>query len=75
MVTVYRGQNWKLAVYGRDHGVPHFHIEGRGYRCSISIETGALIVGTAPGAVLRAARIWAAANRAELMRVWTELNE
>jgi hypothetical protein len=40
MVTVYRGQNWKLAVYGRDHGVPHFHIEGPGYRCSIAIETG-----------------------------------
>jgi hypothetical protein len=24
MVTMHRAGNWKIAVYGRDHGVPHF---------------------------------------------------
>ena len=43
MVTVYRGTGWKIAVYGRDHGVPHFHVEGPGFRCSVGIETGELI--------------------------------
>jgi hypothetical protein len=26
---MFRGAGWKIAVYGRDHGIPHFHIEGR----------------------------------------------
>jgi hypothetical protein len=27
MVTIHRGSNWKIALYARDHGIPHFHIE------------------------------------------------
>jgi hypothetical protein len=47
MVSVHRGANWKIAVYGREHGVPHFHIEGPDFRCSVSIRTLDVIVGTA----------------------------
>lgn len=74
MVTVYRAPSWKLAVYGRDHGVPHVHIEGPGYRCSVAIETGEMIIGTAPALVRRAAVEWIAENRTELMALWLELN-
>ena len=74
MVTVHHGAAWKLAVYGREHGVPHFHIEGPGYRCSVGIATLEPIVGAAPPAVLRAARAWAHENQATLLRLWRELN-
>jgi hypothetical protein len=75
MVTVYRGSHWKITVYGREHGVPHYHIEGAGYRCSVRIATQDVIIGSAPADVLRAAEVWARANRAALLAKWQELNE
>ena len=61
MVTMYRGPRWKIAVYGRDHGVPHFHIEGPDFRCSVAIATLELIVGTVPTAVMKT--LWIGQNR------------
>jgi hypothetical protein len=26
MTTVHRNRNWKIQVFGREHGVPHFHV-------------------------------------------------
>ena len=75
MVTVHRGSGWKIAIYAQEHGVPHFHIEGPDYRCSIAIETLDLIIGSAPAPVLRSARTWAEENRAILWAKWKELNE
>jgi hypothetical protein len=66
---------WKIAVYGREHGVPHFHVEGRGFRCSVSIETQEPIIGVAPAAILKTACAWAREHRAELMTGWRDLNE
>jgi hypothetical protein len=74
MVTMHRGPSWKIAVYGRDHGVPHFHVEGPGFRCSVAIETLDLIIGAAPVAVLSAAREWASAHQDALRQTWQELN-
>ncbi len=74
MVTVYRDAGWKIAIYGREHGVPHFHIEGPGYRCSVDMATLHPIIGSVPPPVLRAARAWAGANQALLMRTSRELN-
>jgi hypothetical protein len=54
MVTVHRGEAWRITVYGREHGVPHFHIEGRGFRCSVAIATLEPIIGTIPSSVLGA---------------------
>lgn len=51
MVTLYRTGRWKIAVYGREHGVPHFHIEGPTFRCSVSIADLEVIVGTVPADV------------------------
>jgi hypothetical protein len=56
--------------YAREHGVPHFHIEGPGYRCALAIATGARIVGDAPAEA--AARAWAEENRALLHTTWRE---
>jgi hypothetical protein len=74
MVTMYRGPRWKIAVYGGDHGVPHFHIEGPGFRCSVAMASLDVIVGTAPAAVLKEALQWAQPNQALLIRTWQELN-
>jgi hypothetical protein len=74
VVTLHRRSGWKIAVYGRDHGVPHFHIEGPGYRCAVDIMTLRPIIGTAPQAVMRAACAWARDNQSRLMTTWLELN-
>ena len=74
MVTMHRGPNWKVSVYGREHGLAHFHIEGPGFRCSVEIATLEVIVGAVPSAVLRDALIWARDHQAELVAKWQELN-
>ena len=74
MVTMYRAARWKVAVYGREHGVPHFHIEGPAFRCSVAIADLEVVVGTVPAAVLDEAIMWARDNRNLLMRTWKELN-
>ena len=74
MVTLHRDAGWKIAIYGREHGVAHFHIEGPGFRCSVSIKTLDVIIGTVPPAILKAARTWASRNKTVLMAKWQELN-
>ena len=73
-VTMHRGPNWKVSVYGREHGVPHFHIEGPGFRYSVEFETLEVIVGSVPSGVLREALSWARDHRSELATKWQELN-
>jgi hypothetical protein len=75
MVTLYRTGRWKIAVYVREHGVPHFHIEGPTFRCSVSIADLEVIVGTMPAAVRAEALRWASDNRSMLMQTWKDLNE
>ena len=74
MVTMHRRGNWKVAVYGRDHGAPHFHVEGPGFRCWVAIATRALIIGDAPRDMLEGAMAWAEAHEDELAAKWRELN-
>jgi hypothetical protein len=71
---VYRGEAWRITVYGREHGVPHFHIEGPDFRCSVGIATLQPIIGVVPPSVLRAARAWASQNESLLLARWWELN-
>ena len=54
--------------------MPHFHIEGPGFRCSVAIATLEPVIGAAPAKVRRAALAWAAENRALLLAQWLELN-
>lgn len=71
---MHRGPGWKIAVYARDHGVPHFHVECPGFRCSVSIATSEPIIGSVPAKVLKAACEWARDNRVLLLAKWRELN-
>lgn len=74
MVTMHRGPNWKVSVYGREHGVAHLHVEGPGFRASVAIATLEVIVGAVPAGVRREAIDWAREHRAELLAKWQELN-
>lgn len=74
MVTMFRGPRWKIAVCARDHGLPHFHIEGPDFRCSVAIASFKLIVGTVPASVLKDAWNGRLPNQALLMQTWQELN-
>jgi hypothetical protein len=74
MVTMHRGPNWKVSVYGREHGRAHFHIEGSGFRASVGITSLEVIVGAVPTAVEREAIAWASEHQAELLAKWQELN-
>jgi hypothetical protein len=71
---MHRGPAWKISVYGREHGVPHFHIEGPDFRCSVGIRSLELIIGDAPADVLRAARDWARDHERALTAQWKALN-
>ena len=64
----------KIAVYGRDYGIAHFHIEGPDFRYSVAIASLELIVGTAPAPVLAAARDWARVHQGVVTKTWQELN-
>lgn len=75
MVTMFRGSRWKVAIYARDHGLPHFHIEGPDFRCAVAIATFEVIVGTVPAAVLSDVLDWARPRQALLMQTWQEFNK
>jgi hypothetical protein len=74
VVTLHRTRSWKIAIYGGDHGIPHYHIEGPGFRCSVGIVDQRLIICGAPSLVLRDAREWASTHRGKLLAKWRELN-
>jgi hypothetical protein len=65
---------WKIAVYGREHGVPHFHLIGPDFDCLAAIASMEIVIGHAPKAVLREALAWARGNRAAMLRIWKEQN-
>ena len=39
MTTIRRFASCKIAIYPDDHPPAHFHIEGRGFRAIVEIET------------------------------------
>jgi hypothetical protein len=51
---------------------PHFHIEGRGFRAVVEIETMAVRAGDVPKAA--AAMAWARRNAAMLRSAWLSIN-
>lgn len=72
MPTIRRFANCKIAIYADDHMPPHFHIEGRGFRAVVEIETMVVRAGEARDAA--AAMAWARQNVAVLQAEWHRLN-
>lgn len=69
-----RGSTWKIAIYGAEHGIPHFHVETRRSRCTVSIEPFGVVTGNIAAKDLHAALAWARANQARLRAQWNALN-
>jgi hypothetical protein len=74
MTTMRRDRNWKIQVFGREHGVPHFHVWTPNAEAVIAIETLAVLSGAVDAKTLEEARAWAEAHRAELLAEWRRLN-
>lgn len=74
MTRLHHNRNWKIEVFGREHGIPHFHLRWPDGRAFIDMETLEVIIGNPPADILAEARRWATENR-DLIRVeWRKLN-
>jgi hypothetical protein len=74
MTTMHRDRNWKIQVFGREHGVPHFHVWTPNAAAVIAIETLAVLSGAVDAKTREEARTWADTHRAELLAEWHRLN-
>lgn len=74
MVTLHRSRNWKIEVFGREHGITHVHVTGPDFRATVGIETGEAIAGSLPIAVLKEVRHWLDGNRDLALKLWKVRN-
>ena len=74
MTTLHRNHNWKLQIFGREHGVPHFHVWTPDSAAVVAIGTLAVLSGSVDASVLAEAREWARNHSAELAAEWLRLN-
>jgi len=72
MPTIRRFANCKISIYADDHLPPHFHIEGRGFRAVVEIDTMVVRAGHVRKA--SEALKWAHENVAFLRNEWLRLN-
>lgn len=59
-----------IAIYWKDHGIPHFHTKYGNQRASFSIEDLRLLEGELPPRVMGLVLEWAALHREELSADW-----
>lgn len=59
-----------IAMYYREHGIPHFHASYAGQSAAIAIDTGEPIAGLLPQRALRLVREWSDVHRYELRANW-----
>lgn len=59
-----------IAMYHREHGIPHFHAVYAGRRASIAIETLEILGGSLPDRAYRMVREWGELHRIELEANW-----
>ncbi len=72
MPTIRRFAACKIAIYADDHLPPHFHIEGRGFRAVVEIETMTVRAGDIRRS--QEALVWARENGEILRAEWARLN-
>lgn len=59
-----------IAMYYREHGVPHFHALYGEYEASIGIESLEILCGYLPSRASRLVKQWAFMHREELLQNW-----
>lgn len=74
MTTLHRDRNWKLQVFGREHGLPHFHVWTPDSAVVVAIGTLEVLSGAVDASILTEARDWARSRSAQLGAEWLRLN-
>ena len=64
-----------IAMYYREHGVPHFHATYAGETVVISIHAGEVIAGGVPMRALRLIQEWCVLHRDELRLNWARARD
>jgi Domain of unknown function (DUF4160) len=64
-----------IAMYYREHGVPHFHATYAGATVVVSIQTGDVIAGAVSPRALRLVQEWYELHRDELRLNWDRARE
>jgi hypothetical protein len=64
-----------IAMYYREHGVPHFHATYAGETVVVSIQTGEVIAGGISPRALRLVHEWLDLHRDELRLNWARARE
>lgn len=63
----------QIFIYGREHGVPHFHAKYQGGEIVIAIGSLAVIEGSIQGRAFGLVMEWAAMHNAALLAAWNAL--
>ena len=58
-----------IAMFYREHGLPHFHAFYGGYRITVEIESGE-VTGTFPRRALAHVQEWRELHKSELLEDW-----
>ncbi|HEV2271111.1 MAG TPA: DUF4160 domain-containing protein [Steroidobacteraceae bacterium] len=74
MTTLYRDRNCKLQVFGREHGIQHFHVWTPDCAAVVAIGTLEVLSGWVDASILTEARDWARSHSAEIAAEWLRLN-
>ncbi len=74
MPIVHDFGRFKIYIYSRDHGEPHYHVVATDYEAKDSIDEPRVLVGELPSGTFRTVRRWAIANRDLLDDLWGEYN-
>ena len=74
MTTLRHTRNWKIEVFGREHGIPHVHVAGPEFRATVGIVSGEIIAGRLPSTTLKEVRAWLDHNQELAMNTWKERN-
>lgn len=74
MTTLYSDRKWKLQVFGREHGIPHFHVWTPDGAAVVAIGSLAVLSGSVDASILAEARNWARSHSAEIAAEWLRLN-
>ena len=75
MPTVSQFFGISVRLYYTDHPPLHVHAVYQDFEAKLAIETGEVLEGRLPAPVLRIAREWTRAHRAELIENWQRARE
>ena len=74
VTALHRSRNWKIEVYGREHGIPHVHVTGPEFRATVSIVSGEVLAGRLPSTILKEVRCWLDHNLQLAKTNWQDRN-